>query len=448
MVHLLPDRLDRVERRHHQRKGRHQHQRRGAPPDAEPATPRRPRRARKHARLAPTASARSSASHGARPHGSRTIATGKPQPRTPPRSLGGELPAEQDDRPQILRGDREAKLRCQPRAPSAQPRARYRQARQSPNSAATAQAARPAAGRANESLPRCSGQSASSTEHASPARSSARRPDPPPTSRRSARQAATRPLGACVDRRRSSRRPTPRRRPSPRTRPRTKATPPAGPAGDETRSSPRSAPPPRRRIPPSEAGGRPTHATPPRDRRETAAHAGRRPPRAPTDRPYSRTATQPPQRSRPAARARRGHGRWISSTVWRSTLDVRQRTRDQRQSPATEKHRQIQAVEDLQQVHVLGVAATPRGPQIAQSPQAQRLVHTPRARVRSHVLTPGGEKARQPRTATAVQPSRRRDTRTGVARRCGPARSPRQRRAVFELQASALSDRLPSGLGS
>ena len=114
------------------------------------------------------------------------------------------------------------------------------------------------------------------------------------------------------------------------------------------------------------------------------------------------------------------------------------RTRDQRQSPATEKHRQIQAVEDLQQVHVLGVAATPRRPQIAQSPQAQRLVHTPRARVRSHVLTPGGEKARQPRTATAVQPSRRRDTRTGVARRCGPARSPRQRRAVFELQASAL----------
>ena len=35
MVHLLSDWLDRVECRHHQRKGRHQHQRRGAPPDAE-----------------------------------------------------------------------------------------------------------------------------------------------------------------------------------------------------------------------------------------------------------------------------------------------------------------------------------------------------------------------------------------------------------------------------
>ena len=117
MVHLLSDWLDRVERGHHQRKGRHEHQRRGAPPDAEQRDP------RDHAERANTHDSHQRPAQEALPvavpdRTARTVGPSKSQPRAASWNLGGELPAEQDDRPQVLRGDGEAKLRCQPRASS------------------------------------------------------------------------------------------------------------------------------------------------------------------------------------------------------------------------------------------------------------------------------------------------------------------------------------------
>src|ERR1019366_9046434 len=71
---------------------------------------------------------------------------------------------------------------------------------------------------------------------------------------------------------------------------------------------------------------------------------------------------------------------------------VCQRARNQRQAPTTEQDPQVQAVKNLHQVDVLGVAATPRSPQIAQSLQARRLIHTPRARVHAHSSRPAGRR--------------------------------------------------------
>ena len=86
---------------------------------------------------------------------------------------------------------------------------------------------------------------------------------------------------------------------------------------------------------------------------------------APTPRPQSCRGSErdeQPKRGRPMA----------TDLLDRVRVDphVRQRTRDQRQSPGTEDDPHVQTVENLQHVDVLGVAATPGSPQIAQSLQA------------------------------------------------------------------------------
>src|SRR5450755_3473309 len=90
---------------------------------------------------------------------------------------------------------------------------------------------------------------------------------------------------------------------------------------------------------------------------------------------------------------------------------IRQRARNQRQSPAPEDHPQIQAVEGLHPIHLLGVTTPPRRPQIPQSPQARRPIGTPRRRVRTHVLTPAAQTACQLGSAAADRPARSPDAR-------------------------------------